>query len=37
MQTPEFEHGVERVIQLALRERCVLMCAEAVPGAATDR
>ena len=31
MQTPEFEHGVERVIQLALRERCVLMCAEAVP------
>jgi uncharacterized protein (DUF488 family) len=31
MQTPEFEQGVERVIELALRERCVLMCAEAVP------
>ena len=31
MQTSEFEHGVERVIELALRERCVLMCAEAVP------
>ena len=31
MQTPEFEHGVERVIELASRTRCVLMCAEAVP------
>lgn len=31
MQTPEFKHGVERVMKLALRERCVLMCAEAVP------
>ena len=31
MQTPEFEHGVKQVMELALRERCVLMCAEAVP------
>lgn len=31
MQTPEFEEGVEQVIELAIRERCVLMCAEAVP------
>ena len=31
MQTPEFKHGVERVMELALRKRCVLMCAEAVP------
>ncbi|MDB5825125.1 MAG: hypothetical protein JWR21_3829 [Herminiimonas sp.] len=31
MQTTEFEQGVERVMQLASQERCVLMCAEAVP------
>ena len=31
MQTAEFEQGVERVIELARIERCVLMCAEAVP------
>ena len=31
MQTPEFEHGVKQVIKLAMQERCVLMCAEAVP------
>jgi uncharacterized protein (DUF488 family) len=31
MQTAEFVQGVERVIELTERERCVLMCAEAVP------
>lgn len=31
MQTAEFEQGVGRVIDLARTERCVLMCAEAVP------
>ncbi len=31
MQTPEFSENVEKVVQLALQERCVLMCAEAVP------
>ena len=31
MQTPEFEHGVKQVVELAMHERCVLMCAEAVP------
>lgn len=31
MQTPEFQHGVERVMELAMHKRCVLMCAEAVP------
>jgi uncharacterized protein (DUF488 family) len=31
MQTPEFVQGVERVMELAEQERCVLMCAEAVP------
>ncbi len=31
MQTPEFSENVEVVVQLALQERCVLMCAEAVP------
>jgi uncharacterized protein (DUF488 family) len=30
MQTPEFVQGVERVMELAEQERCVLMCAEAV-------
>ena len=31
MQTPEFEKNLERCIELAKRERTVLMCAEAVP------
>ena len=31
MQTPEFNENVERLAQLAATERCVLMCAEAVP------
>lgn len=31
MQTPEFEANVQRVMDLADVERCVLMCAEAVP------
>ncbi|HXT41102.1 MAG TPA: DUF488 domain-containing protein [Candidatus Angelobacter sp.] len=31
MQTPEFEQGLDELIQLATRERIVLMCAEAVP------
>ena len=31
MQTPEFSENVEEVVQLALQERCALMCAEAVP------
>lgn len=31
MQTPEFAGNVEQVATLAARERCVLMCAEAVP------
>ena len=31
MQTPEFEAGLEQLMQLATRERTVIMCAEAVP------
>jgi uncharacterized protein (DUF488 family) len=31
MQTPQFRAGLERCIELARRERVVLMCAEAVP------
>lgn len=31
MQTPEFAAGVDIVAELARTERCVLMCAEAVP------
>jgi uncharacterized protein (DUF488 family) len=31
MQTPEFEANVQRIMDLADTERCVLMCAEAVP------
>lgn len=31
MQTPEFAENVERVAELARFQRCVLMCAEAVP------
>jgi hypothetical protein len=31
MQTPEFEQGLQELIQLATRERIALMCAEAVP------
>lgn len=31
MQTPAFERNLNRCIELARRERVVLMCAEAVP------
>ena len=31
MQTPEFEQGVDELVQLANREQIALMCAEAVP------
>ena len=31
MQTPEFERGLEELIELANQSRIVLMCAEAVP------
>ncbi|HEX5221341.1 MAG TPA: DUF488 domain-containing protein [Verrucomicrobiae bacterium] len=31
MQTPEFAQNLEELMQLAARERVVLMCAEAVP------
>lgn len=31
MQSQEFAEGLESVIELAQKERCVLMCAEAVP------
>ncbi len=31
MQTPEFAHNIDQVMQLAAHERCALMCAEAVP------
>jgi uncharacterized protein (DUF488 family) len=31
MQTPEFEVGLQEIVDLAWTERCVLMCAEAVP------
>lgn len=31
MQTPEFAGNVQQVEELASRERCALMCAEAVP------
>ncbi|MGZ4959135.1 MAG: DUF488 domain-containing protein [Methylomonas sp.] len=31
MQTPEFEQNLDELIRWAKHERCVLMCAEAVP------
>ena len=31
MQTPEFEAGLEELMQLAAREQTVIMCAETVP------
>lgn len=31
MQTPEFTENVQEVVDLISRERCALMCAEAVP------
>ena len=31
MQTPEFKESLETLIQLATKDRIVLMCAEAVP------
>lgn len=31
MQTPEFAENIDALVELACTERCVLMCAEAVP------
>ena len=31
MQSPEFAENVEQIVEMARAERCVLMCAEAVP------
>jgi uncharacterized protein (DUF488 family) len=31
MQTPEFDGGLQRLIELGKREPCAVMCAEAVP------
>ena len=31
MQTPEFEKGIERLLNLAKHKTCAIMCAEAVP------
>jgi Domain of unknown function DUF488 len=31
MQTPEFEQGIARLLELAAKSRCAIMCAEAVP------
>jgi uncharacterized protein (DUF488 family) len=31
MQTPEFERGLEELIQLAKQEQIAIMCAEALP------
>jgi uncharacterized protein (DUF488 family) len=31
MQTPEFEASLERLIEIARKERVAIMCAEAVP------
>jgi uncharacterized protein (DUF488 family) len=31
MQTPEFEQGLEELIQLAKQEQIAIMCAEALP------
>ena len=31
MATPEFEQGLARLLELAARKRCAIMCAEAVP------
>jgi uncharacterized protein (DUF488 family) len=31
METPEFEKGLDRLIELSSRERTAIMCAEAVP------
>ncbi len=31
MQTPEFDRGLQRLIELANEEPCAVMCAEAVP------
>ncbi len=31
MQTPEFAHAIDKLIDLADQERIVIMCAEAVP------
>src|SRR5437879_3087941 len=31
MQTPEFEQGLQKLIELSANERVAIMCAEAVP------
>lgn len=31
MQTPEFDRGLQRLMELARKEPCAVMCAEAVP------
>jgi uncharacterized protein (DUF488 family) len=31
MQTPEFEHGLDQLIEMGAREAIAIMCAEAVP------
>lgn len=31
MQTPSFQKGLEKLEKIALKKRCVLLCAEAVP------
>ena len=31
METPEFEQGLVRLLELAARKRCAVLCAEAVP------
>ena len=31
MQTPEFDEGLQKLIEMARKERLALMCAEAVP------
>lgn len=31
MQTEEFEKGIEKLEKIAIKKRCVLMCAEALP------
>jgi len=31
MQTPSFQEGLEKLEKIALKKRCVLLCAEAVP------
>ena len=37
METPEFEAALQVLIGMAAQERIAILCAEAVPGAATSR